>query len=108
VSRTEFFDIPKPWSRRKHRLHGKNIQPFSATIGNRAGTVYCVDCYAGKAMYGGNSIRSPLILAHQADKAAGWSKPVYLRLINVEALSENFESLRYYTQDERTLTMMTY
>jgi three-Cys-motif partner protein len=37
------------------------------------------------------------MLAHQSDKAAGWSKPVDLRLINVEALSENFESLRYYT-----------
>jgi hypothetical protein len=48
------------------------------------------------------------MLAHQTDKAASWSKPVYLSLINVEALSENFEFLRYHTQDERTLTTMAY
>jgi three-Cys-motif partner protein len=100
MKRSDFFDSPRLWSRRKHRLLGKYIQPFSAKVGSRAGDrrVYCIDGFAGKAKYGDNSPGSPLMLAHQADITARWARPVDLRLINVEADPENYASLRYLTE----------
>lgn len=100
MKRADFFDSPKLWSRRKHRLLGKYIQPFSAKVSSRTDDrrVFCIDGFAGKAKYGDNSPGSPLMLAHQADITAGWRRPVDLRLINVEAETENYASLRYYTE----------
>lgn len=94
----KFFDSPKVWSKRKHRLLGKYLPPFSAKVGSWAELIYCVDGFAGAAKYEDGSPGSPLMMAHIADKCASWKKPVHLRLINVESDPEHYKSLKYITQ----------
>lgn len=98
MRRTTFFEGLKLWSRRKHRLIGKYLPPFIAKVSSHAAKVYCVDAFAGKAKYEDGSPGSPLMMANFADKCAAWRRPVDLRLINVEADPQNFESLRYVTE----------
>jgi three-Cys-motif partner protein len=93
-----FFTSLKIWSKRKHRLLGKYLPPFSAKLGSRANTIYCVDGFAGAAKYEDGSPGSPLMIAQLANKCASWRKPVNLRLINVENNPENYASLRNITQ----------
>src|SRR5918911_4259010 len=93
-----FFASLKAWSKRKHRLLGKYLPPFSAKVGSRSTLIYCVDGFAGAARYEDGSPGSPLMMAQIADKCASWRRPVHLRLINVENDPENFESLKNITQ----------
>lgn len=93
-----FFANLKVWSRRKHRLLGKYLPPFSAKVGSWARLIYCVDGFAGPAKYEDGSAGSPLMMAQLADKAASWRKPVSLRLFNVESNSEHYKSLKHVTQ----------
>ena len=93
-----FFASPKLWSKRKHRLLGKYLIPFSAKLGSRASLIYCIDGFAGAAKYEDGSPGSPLMMAHLSDKCAALSKPVNLRLINVEKDRDNFKALKYITQ----------
>lgn len=92
-----FFTSLKIWSKRKHRLLGKYLPPFSAKVGSWAKLIYCVDGFAGTAKYEDGSAGSPLMMAHLADKAASWTKPVNLRLINIENHPKHFESLKQIT-----------
>ena len=82
----EFFENLKPWSKRKHRLFGKYLKPFIAKVAmatqNRE--IFCVDGFAGAARYKDGSDGSPLLIAKFSDECANWSKPVSLKLINVE------------------------
>lgn len=94
----EFFAGLKTWSKRKHRLLGKYLTPFSAKVGSWAEFIYCIDGFAGAAKYEDGSAGSPLMMAQIANKCASWKKPVHLRLINVENDEEHFQSLRYITQ----------
>jgi three-Cys-motif partner protein len=102
-----FFASPKLWSKRKHRLLGKYLIPFSAKLGSRASLIYCIDGFAGAAKYEDGSPGSPLMMAHLSDKCAASSKPVKLRLINVEKDRENFRALKYITQNWETKGVVT-
>ncbi|MDT5158042.1 MAG: hypothetical protein QOH51_2399 [Acidobacteriota bacterium] len=93
-----FFANPKIWSKRKHRLLGKYLPPFSAKVGSWAKLIYCVDGFAGAAKYEDGSPGSPLMMAQLADKAATWRRPVNLRLINVENAPDHYQSLKHVTQ----------
>lgn len=107
MKHASFFDSPKSWSKRKHRLLGKYLLPFSAKTGSWAPLIYCVDGFAGKAKYGDNEPGSPLLMAHVANKCAAWQKPVHLRLINIESNGNNFDSLRYITQSWESKGIIT-
>jgi len=104
---TSFFESPKSWSKRKHRLLGKYLPPFSAKVGSKSPLIYCVDGFAGKAKYDDNQPGSPLLIAQIADKCAAWQKPVYLKLINVEDDLTNYSSLRHITQSWETKGVIT-
>ncbi|MCA1566553.1 MAG: three-Cys-motif partner protein TcmP [Acidobacteria bacterium] len=104
---SSFFDSPKRWSKRKHRLLGKYLPPFSAKLGSKAPLIYCVDGFAGKAKYDNNQPGSPLLIAQIANKCAAWKKPVTLKLINVEADPENYKSLCYITQSWESSGIVT-
>ena len=93
-----FFTNLKVWSRRKHRLLGKYLPPFSAKVGSWAKLIYCVDGFAGPAKYEDGSAGSPLMMAQLADKAASWRRPVTLRLFNVESNPEHYKSLKHVTE----------
>lgn len=88
-----FFNSPKSWSKRKHRLLGKYLPPFSAKIGSWAKLIYCIDGFAGAAKYEDGSPGSPLMMAQLSNKCAAWSKPVHLKFINVESNPDNYSSL---------------
>lgn len=92
-----FFKSPKTWSQRKHRLLRNYLQPFVAKVGSQSDVVYCVDGFAGTGRFEDGKPGSPLLTAELADVAATWSRPVTLKIINVEANDENFESLRNHT-----------
>lgn len=102
-----FFESPKSWSKRKHRLLGKYLPPFSAKVGSWAKEIYCVDGFAGAAKYNDGSAGSPLMMAHLADKCAAWKKPVNLRLINVETNADHFSSLHHLTESWETRGIVT-
>src|SRR5947209_19440015 len=94
----DFFANLKIWSKRKHRLLGKYLPPFSAKVGSWAKVIYCVDGFAGAAKYEDGSPGSPLMMAQLADDCASWRRPVTLRLINVENDPVNYKSLKDITQ----------
>src|SRR5687768_14491254 len=99
----EFFESLRPWSGRKHRLLRKYIQPFTAKVArtSRSREIYIVDGFAGSAIYDDGAEGSPILIAKFADVCLGWSKPVNLRLVNVEADNKNegiFESLEQSTR----------
>jgi hypothetical protein len=50
-----FFTSLKVRPKRKRRLLGKYLPPFSAKVGSRAYLIYCVDGLAGAAKYDGGS-----------------------------------------------------
>src|ERR1051325_4212803 len=93
-----FFCNVKSWSRRKHRLLGKYLKPFSAKIGSWNSTIYCVDGFAGEGKYGDDSDGSPLIMARLADECSLWQRPVRLRLVNVESNPSHFQELSLHTK----------
>ncbi|MDQ3131265.1 MAG: three-Cys-motif partner protein TcmP [Acidobacteriota bacterium] len=100
----EFFDKLKPWSKRKHRLLGKYLPPFSAKVATTTQNreIYCVDGFAGAAKYEDGSEGSPLLIAKFSDECAKWRDPVFLKLINVEPDAEGkgiFPLLENATQD---------
>ncbi|MCA1620516.1 MAG: three-Cys-motif partner protein TcmP [Acidobacteria bacterium] len=97
-----FFANLKVWSKRKHRLLGKYLPPFSAKVGSWAKLIYCIDGFAGPAKYEDGSAGSPLMMAQLADKAASWRRPVSLRLFNVEDNPEHYKSLKHVTQPWET------
>jgi three-Cys-motif partner protein len=99
MDKDKFFANPKIWSKRKHRLLGKYLPPFSAKVGSWAKLIYCIDGFAGAAKYEDGSPGSPLMMAQLADKCASWKRPVGLRLINVENNPDNYKSLKYITQE---------
>ena len=98
MDRDAFFDRTKEWSQRKHRLLGKYLKPFTAKVGSWNPTIYCIDGFAGVGKYGDNKDGSPLIMAQLADESASWSKPVDLRIINVEAKRTHFKELCDHTK----------
>lgn len=97
----KFFENLKVWSKRKHRLLGKYLPPFSAKVAtttlNRG--VYCVDGFAGAAKYDDGSDGSPVLMAKFSDICATWSRPVNLQIINVEPDLATFQSLEIATQE---------
>jgi three-Cys-motif partner protein len=93
-----FFNSLQIWSKRKHRILGKYLVPFSAKVGSISPEIFCVDAFAGQGVYADGSEGSPLLMAHVADEAAGRSKPITLKLINVEAKRKNFDVLTAATQ----------
>ena len=86
MSDKEFFEKLKPWSKRKHRLLGKYLPPFSAKVATATHDreIYCVDGFAGAAKYDDGSDGSPLLIAKFSDECAEWRNPVSLKLINIE------------------------
>ncbi len=99
MSTDKFFDALKQWSERKHRLLEKYLHPFTAKTGSRFKDVFCIDAFAGAARYGDDREGSPLLLARLADTAANWSRPVSLKLINVEAKKSHYDSLCHETAE---------
>ncbi len=96
----KFFKKLKPWSKRKHRILGKYLPPFTAKVASRIKQreIFCIDGFAGSAKYEDEQIGSPLITAQFSDECANWSNPVSLKIINVEVNKKNFNSLRHITQ----------
>lgn len=88
----KFFKKLKPWSKRKHRVLGKYLPPFTAKVASRVRQreIFCIDGFAGSAKYEDEQIGSPLITAQFSDECAAWSEPVSLKIINVEANRKNF------------------
>lgn len=82
----EFFENLKPWSKRKHRLLGKYLPPFSAKVATATQNreIFCVDGFAGAALYDDGSEGSPLLIAKFSDECGAWSNPILLRQINIE------------------------
>lgn len=100
----DFYNTRKPWSARKHRLLGKYLPPFSAkvAIASDLRTVFCIDGFAGAAMYDDGAEGSPLLIAKFSDVCQKWRNPVDLRIINIEADKYDegiFESLELATAD---------
>jgi three-Cys-motif partner protein len=98
MTENRFFNSLQIWSKRKHRILAKYLVPFSAKVGSISSEIFCVDGFAGQGVYGDGSEGSPLLMAHVADEAAGRSKPIHLRLINVESKRGNFEVLSRATK----------
>lgn len=96
----KFFKKLKPWSKRKHRILGKYLPPFTAKVASRIKhrEIFCIDGFAGSAKYEDDQAGSPLITAQFSDKCARWKDPVTLRVINVEVKKKNFASLQNITQ----------
>jgi three-Cys-motif partner protein len=94
----KFFNSLQIWSKRKHRILGKYLVPFSAKVGSVSSEIFCIDGFAGQGIYADGSEGSPLLMAHVADEAAGWSKSISLKLINVEARRKNFVVLTEATK----------
>ena len=96
----KFFKKLKPWSKRKHRVLGKYLPPFTAKVASRVRRreIFCIDGFAGSAKYEDEQIGSPLITAQFSDECANWNNPISLKIINVEANKKNFNSLRHITQ----------
>lgn len=107
MDKDKFFSSPKVWSKRKHRLLGKYLPPFSAKLGSRATLIYCIDGFAGAAKYDDGSPGSPLMMAQISDRCASWKRPVDLRLINVESDPENYKSLKHITQQWESKGIVT-
>ncbi len=97
----KFFENLKIWSKRKHRLLEKYLPPFSAKVASTTinREVYCVDGFAGAAKYDDGSEGSPVLMAKFSDVCSYWSRPVNLKIINVEPDLETFNSLEIATQD---------
>ena len=97
----KFFENLKIWSKRKHRLLEKYLPPFSAKVASTTinREVYCVDGFAGAAKYDDGSEGSPVLMAKFSDICSNWSKPVTLRIINIEPDQETFNSLETATQN---------
>lgn len=98
MKRDQFFNSAQSWSKRKHRLLGKYLVPFSAKVGSLTPEIYCVDGFAGRGRYDDGYEGSPLVMARIADDCAKWTHPVTLRLLNVESNRKNFASLSEVTQ----------
>jgi len=99
----EFFESLKPWSERKHRLLRKYLQPFSAKVARTTPSreISIVDGFAGSAIYADGSEGSPVLIAKFGDICLGWSEPVTLKLVNIEADKDNegiFDSLQQATR----------
>lgn len=101
MNNKKFFENLKVWSKRKHRLLGKYLPPFSAKVASTTinREVYCVDGFAGAAKYDDGSEGSPVLMARFADVCLNWSRPVNLRIINVEPNLITFQSLENVTQE---------
>jgi three-Cys-motif partner protein len=97
----KFFENLKIWSKRKHRLLGKYLPPFSAKVASTTVNreVFCVDGFAGAAKYDDGSEGSPVLMAKFSDVCSNWNRPVNLRIINVEPDLATFQSLEKATQD---------
>lgn len=94
-----FFESPQTWSKRKHRLLGKYLVPFSSKVGSLSREIYCVDAFAGQGRYKDGYQGSPLLMARISDECIRWTNPVTLRLINIESNRKNFASLSEATQE---------
>lgn len=95
----KFFENLKVWSRRKHRLFGKYLPPFSAKVASTTTNrnIFCVDGFAGAAKYEDGSDGSPVLTASFSSLCAKWRNPVNLRIINVEYDTNIFNSLEART-----------
>jgi three-Cys-motif partner protein len=98
MRRDQFFNSAQSWSKRKHRLLGKYLVPFSSKVGSLSPEIYCIDGFAGRGRYDDGYEGSPLVMARIADDCANWTNPVTLRLLNVESNRKNFASLSKVTQ----------
>lgn len=100
MSKPRFFKRLKPWSKRKHRILGRYLPPFTAKVASRIREreIFCIDAFAGSAKYEDGSAGSPLMTAQFSDKCAIWRDPVCLKIINIEAKKKNFLSLKHITQ----------
>jgi len=94
-----FFQEAKIWSRRKHRILGKYLKPFSAKVGSWARTIFIIDGFAGRAKYEDGTEGSPLLTAKLSDECSTWKQPVGVRIINVEKNPDNYSSLIEATAD---------
>ncbi len=97
----KFFENLKIWSKRKHRLLEKYLPPFSAKVASTTinREVYCVDGFAGAAKYDDGSEGSPILMAKFSGICFNWSRPINLRIINVEPDFDTFNSLENATED---------
>jgi three-Cys-motif partner protein len=93
MKKSEFFNSAQTWSKRKHRLLGKYLVPFSAKVGRLSSDIFCIDGFAGQGRYADGTDGSPLLMAHVADECETWANPIRLLLINVEANRQNYKKL---------------
>lgn len=98
MKKSEFFNSAQTWSKRKHRLLGKYLVPFSAKVGRLSSDIFCIDGFAGQGRYADGTEGSPLLMAHVADECQTWANPIRLLLINVEANRRNYKKLCEVTE----------
>jgi three-Cys-motif partner protein len=98
MKKSDFFNSPQTWSKRKHRLLSKYLVPFSSKVGSRSPEIFCVDAFAGKGKYENGDDGSPLLMARIADECAQWSNPIRLKLINIEANRQHYQKLCEVTE----------
>ena len=108
----DFFKNLPPWSKRKLRLLGKYLPPFSAKVAKATQNreIFCIDGFAGAARYEDGSDGSPLLMARFSDECGNWREPVSLKLINVEPDAQNtgiFQMLEESTQSWRKKGVVT-
>ncbi len=91
---SEFFKELREWSSRKLNIIQKYLDGFSRILGTSSQTMYYVDGFAGKGIYGNGKEGSPV----RAAKLAISSYPQKLFCINVEQDPDNFADLTEQTQ----------
>lgn len=98
----DFQKSRRPWSRWKHEILIRYLEAMVAIL-QRAGTVYCIDGFAGPGKYlDDNEEGSPLLAAKHAKDLALSNKPYALNCINVESDSSVFDNLEDSTSEYRT------
>ena len=93
---SDFFDALREWSGWKHEVLRKYLYKFVPILGSRHPTVYFVDGFAGRGMYGDNPPvpGSPLVAAqYAAEIASAGTRPFRLKCVNVEARADYFADL---------------
>jgi three-Cys-motif partner protein len=95
----EFWETAKDWSQRKHLIIKYYLQPAVAKL--RAVSpderVLILDGFAGRGQYEDGTPGSPVLTGRLADECQTWSKPVDLRIFNIEPNCENFRELQSHT-----------
>jgi three-Cys-motif partner protein len=104
-----FFEEPREWSARKHRILTAYLKPFCQALSGQVpkggnGYIYYVDCFAGAGTYrlqDGSKIDGSPVLAAQVAQ----SLPYPIKCINVESEPQHYASLVRVTEPYKDLVI---